>query len=112
MPIISRLAASSASAYGFGKSLGLPPLIADYLVVGGGASGAGVNNRSCGGGGAGGFREFTSQTLLRNNAYTVTVGAGGAGLSLSSANSAYDVCPYIIRADNSILLGTPQIGFA
>jgi len=37
---------------------------------------------------------------------------GGAGLSLSSANSAYDVCPYIIRADNSILLGTPQIGFA
>lgn len=37
---------------------------------------------------------------------------GGAGLTLSSANSAYDVCPYIIKADNSILLGAPQLGFA
>jgi hypothetical protein len=37
---------------------------------------------------------------------------GGAGLTLSSANSAYDVLPYIIKADNSILLGAPQLGFA
>jgi hypothetical protein len=38
-----------------------------------------------------------------------TVGAGG--LSLSSANSDYDVVPYVIKADNSILLGTPQLNF-
>ena len=37
---------------------------------------------------------------------------GGAGLTLSSANSAYDVLPYIIKADNSILLGAPQLGFS
>tara|TARA_Y100001972_G_C7661193_1_gene333533 strand:- start:1898 stop:2803 length:906 start_codon:yes stop_codon:yes gene_type:complete len=37
---------------------------------------------------------------------------GGATLSLSSTNSAYDVVPYIIKADNSILLGTPQLGFS
>ena len=37
---------------------------------------------------------------------------GGGGLSLSSTNSAYDVVPYIIKADNSILLGTPQLAFS
>ena len=37
---------------------------------------------------------------------------GGGALSLSSANSAYDVLPYIIKADNSILLGSPQLGFS
>ena len=39
-----------------------------------------------------------------------SVGAGG--LTLSSANSAYDVVPYVVKADNSILLGTAQLGFA
>jgi hypothetical protein len=38
-----------------------------------------------------------------------TVGAGG--LTLSSANNDYDVVPYLIKADNSILLGTPQLNF-
>ena len=38
-----------------------------------------------------------------------TVGAGG--LSLSSANNDYDVVPYVIKADSSILLGTPQLNF-
>lgn len=38
--------------------------------------------------------------------------AGGAGLALSSALNAYDIVPYIIKADNSILLGSPQLGFA
>lgn len=38
-----------------------------------------------------------------------TVGAGG--LTLSSALNDYDVVPYIIKADNSILLGTPQLNF-
>lgn len=37
---------------------------------------------------------------------------GGGALNLSSTNSAYDVVPYIIKADNSILLGTPQLAFS
>jgi hypothetical protein len=64
---------------GFGS--GETPLFADFLIVAGGGSGSGVNNRSCGGGGAGGFREFTNQELVRGTAYTVTVGAGGAAVA-------------------------------
>jgi len=50
------------------------------------------------------------------SAGTVTLGtdyetAGSAELTLSSANSAYDVVPYIIKADNSILLGVPALNF-
>jgi len=37
---------------------------------------------------------------------------GGEALTLSTANNAYDVVPYIIKADNFILLGAPQLGFA
>ena len=37
--------------------------------------------------------------------------AGGT-ITLSSANSAYDVLPYIVKADNSILLGAPQLAFS
>ena len=37
--------------------------------------------------------------------------AESAGLTLSSANNDYDVVPYIVKADNSILLGTPQLNF-
>ena len=37
---------------------------------------------------------------------------GGSALTLSSTNSAYDVVPYMIKADNSILLGTPQLAFS
>jgi len=37
--------------------------------------------------------------------------AAGA-ITLSSANNAYDVLPYIVKADNSILLGAPQLAFA
>ena len=37
---------------------------------------------------------------------------GGGGITLSSTNSAYDVVPYMIKANNSILLGTPQLAFA
>ena len=51
------------------------------------------------------------------SAGTVSLGTdyesvGGGGLTLSSANSAYDVVPYVIKADNSILLGTPQLAFS
>lgn len=37
--------------------------------------------------------------------------AAAAGLTLSSANNDYDVVPYLIKADNSILLGTAQLNF-
>ena len=37
---------------------------------------------------------------------------GGGSIDLSSANNAYDVLPYIVKADNSILLGAPQLAFA
>ena len=37
--------------------------------------------------------------------------AESAGLTLSSANNDYDVVPYIVKADNSILLGNPQLNF-
>ena len=50
---------------------------ADVLVVAGGGSGATVYG---GGGGAGGVLAFASQSLLANNSYTSTVGAGGAGV--------------------------------
>ena len=51
------------------------------------------------------------------SAGTVSLGTdyesvGGGGLTLSSANNAYDVVPYVIKADNSILLGTPQLAFS
>ncbi len=37
--------------------------------------------------------------------------AVAGGLTLSSANNDYDVVPYFIKADNSILLGAPQLNF-
>ena len=51
-----------------------------------------------------------------SSAGTVSLGsdyetAESAGLTLSSANNDYDVVPYFIKADNSILLGTPQLNF-
>ena len=51
------------------------------------------------------------------SAGTVSLGTdyetvGGSGLTLSETSSAYDVVPYIIKADNSILLGSPQLAFS
>ena len=51
------------------------------------------------------------------SAGTVSLGTdyetvGGSGLTLSSTNSAYDVVPYMIKADNSILLGSPSLAFS
>ena len=37
--------------------------------------------------------------------------AEAAGLTISSANNDYDIVPYFIKADNSILLGAPQLNF-
>ena len=51
------------------------------------------------------------------SAGTVSLGTdyetvGGSGLTLSSTNSAKDIVPYMIMADNSIALGTPQLAFS
>ncbi|BAQ88059.1 putative tail fiber protein [uncultured Mediterranean phage uvMED] len=51
------------------------------------------------------------------SAGTVSLGTdyetvGGAGLTLSSTNSAYDIVPYVVKADNSILIGSPQLAFS
>ena len=50
------------------------------------------------------------------NAGTVSLGTdyetvGAGGLALSSENNDYDVVPYVVKADNSILLGTAQLNF-
>ena len=50
------------------------------------------------------------------NAGTISLGtdyetAESAGLTLSSGNNDYDIVPYIIKADNSILLGIPALNF-
>jgi len=37
--------------------------------------------------------------------------AASAGITLSTANNDYDIVPYVVKADNSILLGAPQLNF-
>jgi hypothetical protein len=37
--------------------------------------------------------------------------AAAAGITLSTANNDYDIVPYIIKADNSVLLGAAQLNF-
>ena len=37
--------------------------------------------------------------------------AAAAGLTLSTENNDYDIVPYVVKADNSILLGAPQLNF-
>ena len=56
---------------------------------------------------------FIQPAVLSRNSILATdyETAGSAGLTLSSANNDYDVVPYIVKADNSILLGTPQLNF-
>lgn len=61
----------------------------EYVVLAGGASGGSGPNATGGGGGAGGYRTGTLPALAEGP-YTVTVGAGGAGLpypTVSSGNS-------------------------
>jgi len=50
------------------------------------------------------------------NAATVSLhgdyeNAGAAGITISAANNDYDVVPYIIKANNSVLLGASQLNF-
>jgi len=37
---------------------------------------------------------------------------GGSGITLSSTNSQYDVVPYMIKATDSVLVGSPQLNFS
>lgn len=55
------------------------PLTVDYIVIAGGGGGGGDPHGA--GGGAGGYREFTNQVLGLSTLYTVTIGAGGSGVS-------------------------------
>jgi hypothetical protein len=58
----------------------------DYLVVGGGASGArGFPNSACGGGGGAGALRYATGQSITPGSYTVLVGAGGA-THISSGN--------------------------
>jgi hypothetical protein len=62
---------------------------ANYLVVAGGGAGGTcprTNFESGGGGGAGGYLASTT-TLVTGTAYTVTIGAGGAGVSSDRGSS-------------------------
>jgi len=36
----------------------------------------------------------------------------GAGITLSTAANSVDVVPYVVKAANSIQLGTPQLAFS
>jgi hypothetical protein len=65
----------------------LSSLTASALVVAGGGAGGGDRG---GGGGAGGFRTGSGITIDTNSIYTVTVGAGGAGVVTSTGNSGSD----------------------
>ena len=58
------------------------PYNAEYLVVAGG--GGGGRQRGAGGG-AGGFRTATGFTLTSGTTYTITVGGGGAGSTVTTA---------------------------
>ncbi len=48
-------------------------------------------------------------TLSLNSQYKT---AGAAGITLSTANSAFDLVPYVVKANDVIMLGTPQLAFA
>ena len=49
-------------------------------------------------------------TLTLHSDYQIA--GGGTSITISSANNAYDVLPYIVKADNAILLGAPQLAFS
>ncbi len=60
----------------------------DYLVVGGGGAGSGVNSYGgAGGGGAGGF--VPGSTSVTPQIYPITVGAGGATAGANGGNSSF-----------------------
>jgi len=68
MPRLSTIGAAASGAYGFGTLI--PPVIANYIVVGGYGN---VNNFN--GGGAGQVQIVSSALLSRSTNYTVVVGS-------------------------------------
>ena len=62
-------------------------LLIEYLVVGGGGSGASSPNIGSGGGGAGGFITNVGYGVLTSVLYTITIGAGGAGINAGGGNN-------------------------
>lgn len=62
--------------------------ICDYLIIAGGGAG-GNGDAGGGGGGAGGYIKKTGQIITAGN-YTVTVGAGGSGVSSAVSNNGSD----------------------
>ncbi|MFY0482348.1 InlB B-repeat-containing protein [Flavobacterium sp. PLA-1-15] len=70
-----------------------PPNVTTIQVEawGGGGAGGGVGTaalfRVAGGGGGGAYAKSTSVTVVPGNTYTITVGAGGTGVSAASGNS-------------------------
>lgn len=60
----------------------------DYLVVAGGGSGGSTNaGGPGGGGGAGGMKASTGMSVTPGNAYTITVGTGGASVTSGLGNA-------------------------
>ncbi len=59
----------------------------EYLVIGGGGGG-GAGSAAGGGGGAGGYLTGTNYALTPGTAYSITVGAGGAGSTNPDNNNA------------------------
>jgi hypothetical protein len=77
------LVALSASVFTFFSGGALNALNLEFLVVAGGGSGGGNTG---GGGGAGGFLEAESLIPRTTASYTVTIGAGGAGVFNNDGN--------------------------
>ena len=61
-------------------------VLVEYLVIGGGG-GSGAGSAAGGGGGAGGYRTATGFALTPGTAYSITVGAGGAGSTSPDSNN-------------------------
>lgn len=95
MPVVSRIAVTSAKAFGF-TSGGIPAIT--YLVVAGGGGAAGwVNGLQSGAsGGAGGVLTSTSKLFKAGVTYTITVGNGGASSYGGSGTN----------GDNTTVIGT------
>jgi hypothetical protein len=82
-----------------------PTLTVDYLIVAGGGGGASAHGASGGGGGAGEYLSKTAQSLVVSTAYTITIGAGGAG---GSGNTPADGRG--IQGSNSVFIETTRGG--
>lgn len=88
------------SFYATGTFTPSSALSADILTLAGGGGGGSAGGAGGGGGGAGGYVYTSSASLTSNTAYTCTVGAGGPGASVYTAN------PTTSNGVNSNVTGT------